>query len=293
MTPNETIQNILKALNSKRTDLAYESAEAYIKTLPQSSQIRYNIKHLINQRPPELKQMQELPQNIKQLCDVSPTIDHMHLDPKTDKFLKTLLLEWQYRERFLWHNLKVKSKILLHGPTGNGKTTFARYMAHRFDLPLIEVKSGIIDSHMGTTARNVEQLFKSIDKPCILFWDEVDSIGFMRGRDREIPEMDRVTNSFLTNIDRMSNESIFIGATNRLDQLDPAFHRRFDVAWEMQKPDIEQRAAVYSSLLKQFKITAYDAPVNLNEEYSYHEIFQVVVESARAYVLNSILQVAA
>src|SRR5688500_4205051 len=100
------------------------------------------------------------------------------------------------------------------------------------ELPFVEVNSDmILDSHIGGTSRGIHSIFKELHQPCVLFWDEVDGIGYRRsGNDKAADrENDRMVNSILINLEKMGENVVFIGATNRMDIIDEAFLRRFDI----------------------------------------------------------------
>jgi SpoVK/Ycf46/Vps4 family AAA+-type ATPase len=145
-----------------------------------------------------------------------------------------------------------RSGILLYGPPGTGKTLLAKAVATEFKMNFISVKGPeLLDMYIGESERKVRQIFETarIAKPCILFFDELDSLAPQRGRGSDSGGvMDRVVSQLLTEIDGMSasssstststtgensnnNSSVFvIAATNRPDLLDQSLLRpgRFD-----------------------------------------------------------------
>ena len=137
---------------------------------------------------------------------------------------------------------KGRSGILLYGPPGTGKTLLAKAVATEFKMNFISVKGPeLLDMYIGESERRVRQVFETARaaKPCVLFFDELDSLAPQRGRGSDSGGvMDRVVSQLLTEIDGMASsgptsaaDQVFvIGATNRPDLLDQSLLRpgRFD-----------------------------------------------------------------
>jgi len=132
--------------------------------------------------------------------------------------------------------VRQRSGILLYGPPGTGKTLLAKAVATECSLNFISVKGPeLLDMYIGESERKVRQVFETARnaKPCVLFFDELDSLAPQRGRGSDSGGvMDRVVSQLLTEIDGMQgNTDVFvIGATNRPDLLDQSLLRpgRFD-----------------------------------------------------------------
>lgn len=136
-----------------------------------------------------------------------------------------------------------RHKMLLSGPPGNGKTLIAQVIASSLGIPLLIVDYGLlVDSHLGVTNRNLTDLFQYITyTPVVLFFDEFDSLGTVRGSNNDVTEIRRVTNYLLTQIDDLPPSVFLIAATNDLDSLDKALIRRFDVQLAIEKPNTALR----------------------------------------------------
>lgn len=142
-----------------------------------------------------------------------------------EKILKTRKASLKLKEMGVHYT----SSLLLSGEPGTGKTELARYIAHKADLPFVYLKfSGLISSALGKTQQNIGLVFDYARRsPCVLCLDEIDAIGMKRGGRDDVAEMSRVTIALMQELDRLPNDVILIGTTNREDQLDAALFRRF------------------------------------------------------------------
>lgn len=151
--------------------------------------------------------------------------------------------------------IKHPNTTLLFGASGTGKTTFSRYVAAKFDLPFYLVNfSRLIDSLMGKTSQNLVKVFDYIKTvPCVFMLDEIDTIAMVRkgGGDGPKGELNRVVVALMQEFDKLDNSHIIIGATNRLDILDPALVRRFSRVHEIVVPKSAKEATgIVKPLLK-------------------------------------------
>lgn len=133
--------------------------------------------------------------------------------------------------------MKKRSGILFYGPPGTGKTLLAKAIASNFSLNFFSVKGPeLLNMYIGESEANVRRVFqKARDaKPCVIFFDELDSVAPKRGNQGDSGGvMDRIVSQILAELDGMSSggDGVFvIGATNRPDLLDEALLRpgRFD-----------------------------------------------------------------
>jgi cell division protease FtsH len=139
--------------------------------------------------------------------------------------------------------------ILFVGPPGNGKTTLAKALAAEAGANFISASgSDFVEKYVGVGASRVRRLFKEAKKksPCIIFIDEIDALGGNRDR-ASTDEKSGTVNALLTEMDGMNSSYsiVVIGATNRLDALDPAVKRsgRFDTTITINKPNKSRRLA--------------------------------------------------
>lgn len=157
-------------------------------------------------------------------------------------------------ERFYQLNIDPPKGVLMFGPPGTGKTLCARAVANRTDACFIRViGSELVQRYVGEGARMVRELFQMArtKKACIIFFDEIDSIGGARygddsGSDGEVQRtMLEIVNQ-LDGFDARGNIKVLM-ATNRPDTLDPALIRpgRIDRRIEFGPPDLEGRAKIF------------------------------------------------
>jgi SpoVK/Ycf46/Vps4 family AAA+-type ATPase len=135
---------------------------------------------------------------------------------------------------------------LIFGPPGTGKTRLALWVARELNLPVVLVKlDGLISSFLGTTARNIANLFAFANRyQCLLLLDEFDAIAKVRDDPQEVGEIKRVVNALLQNLDLRKENGFTIGVTNHARLLDPAVWRRFEVQLEIPKPEFDVRMEI-------------------------------------------------
>jgi SpoVK/Ycf46/Vps4 family AAA+-type ATPase len=293
ISANDTIISILCNLNIDRVDNVYKAIESYMASIPSTGAVYPKLKHLLNQKPHRFLQINNLPNDLKKLIQqYDPNTDCVFLNNDIDWIISELLKEWNNKDAFNYHNIPVRNKILFYGPTGNGKTTIAKYISKVSCLPYVEVNSDIIiDSHLGNTGQNINKIFNQLNQPCILFWDEIDGIGKKRGTYKASSadsENERMTNSILTNIEKLNKDVIFIAATNRYDVLDDAFLRRFDLKFELKKPNEDQKQQFSRKIIEYYKLPDSFIDKDLTKFESYSELKFYYLDLARKYILSKI-----
>ena len=142
---------------------------------------------------------------------------------------------------------QMSTKLLLSGPPGTGKTTFARALCNTLQVPLVatSVSTWLEPSHLGDVIKRMRLTFEEARRhaPCILFVDEIDGIG-RRGEKNDYDDYwNAVVNKLLELIDGTlkSEGLIIVGATNRPDVIDPAIRRsgRLETHIEIPLPDVD------------------------------------------------------
>ncbi|WP_029901761.1 ATP-dependent zinc metalloprotease FtsH [Prevotella sp. 10(H)] len=150
---------------------------------------------------------------------------------------------------------------LLVGPPGTGKTLIARAVAGEAKVPFFAISgSEFVQMFVGVGAAKVRDLFKQAKEkaPCIIFIDEIDTIG--KKRDSRMggnDEREQTLNQLLTEMDGFNGQTgvVILAATNRPESLDSALLRpgRFDRRIQMELPDLEGRKAILNVHLKKVK----------------------------------------
>ena len=168
-------------------------------------------------------------------------LEDVQLRVETKEKLALVLREQAARERLREVKLVPVNKILLVGPSGCGKTMTASALASEMGLPLFSLTlAEVIGKYLGDTSQELAKVFNYM-KMCraVYLFDEIDSLGSMRRGDSAADnEMSRVVCSTLQMLDNPPvNDSLIVAATNRLEALDPALVRRFDIVLHYPEPD--------------------------------------------------------
>ncbi|EAQ92842.1 hypothetical protein CHGG_01077 [Chaetomium globosum CBS 148.51] len=174
--------------------------------------------------------------------------------------LETLQYPTKYAPIFAQCPLRLRSGLLLYGYPGCGKTLLASAVAGECGLNFISVKGPeILNKYIGASEKSVRDLFEraSAAKPCVLFFDEFDSIAPKRGHD-STGVTDRVVNQLLTQMDGAEGLSgvYVLAATSRPDLIDPALLRpgRLDKSLLCDFPTLEDRLDIIRALAQKVKV---------------------------------------
>jgi transitional endoplasmic reticulum ATPase len=155
-------------------------------------------------------------------------------------------VEWpiKYPKSFINMGINPPKGILLYGPPGTGKTLLAKAVAKESEANFIQVKGpSLLSMWVGKSEEGVRKIFERARQvsPCIIFFDEIDSLAGKRGMEQGTKVTERVLNQILSEMDGIEDLSsvIVIGATNRPDMLDSALLRpgRFDRILLVSSPD--------------------------------------------------------
>lgn len=175
----------------------------------------------------------------------------------------------EYAEQYVKFGMSPSKGVLFYGPPGCGKTLLAKAIANECGANFISIKGPeLLTQWFGESEANVRELFDKARaaSPCILMFDEMDSIAKTRGSGGAggSEAGDRVINQILTEIDGVgARKNVFvIGATNRPDILDPAVIRpgRLDQLIYIPLPDLLSRLSIFKAALRRAPL---DSSINL------------------------------
>jgi transitional endoplasmic reticulum ATPase len=162
-------------------------------------------------------------------------------------------VEWPMKYPALYDKLghNMPRGILLHGPSGTGKTLLAKAVATQSEANFVSVRGPeLLSKWVGESERGIREIFKRARQsaPCVVFFDEIDSIAPIRGAGGETAVTERVVSQLLTELDGMENMHgvVVLAATNRADMIDPALLRpgRFDKIIQVPNPDKDSRKRI-------------------------------------------------
>ena len=165
----------------------------------------------------------------------------------------------EHPELFQKFGMQPSKGVLFYGPPGCGKTLLAKAIANECQSNFISIKGPeLLTMWFGESESNVREVFDKARSasPCVLFFDELDSIAKSRGASLGDAggAADRVINQILTEMDGMSSKKnvFIIGATNRPDIIDPAVLRpgRLDQLIYIPLPDLPSRIAILKAVLR-------------------------------------------
>ena len=181
---------------------------------------------------------------------------------------------------------------LLVGPPGTGKTLLAKAVAGEAEVPFFSISgSDFVEMFVGMGAAKVRDLFKQANEkaPCIVFIDEIDTIGKKRdsagvgGND----EREQTLNQLLTEMDGFDGSKgvVILAATNRPETLDPALLRpgRFDRRIPVELPDLEGREAI---------LKVHAKKVKLGDNVDFHAIARAAAGASGAELANMVNEAA-
>jgi transitional endoplasmic reticulum ATPase len=204
------------------------------------------------------------PSALREVFVETPTIsldDIGALDTQKETFKDIMELALNKKEIIQNLNLKMPKNVLLYGPPGTGKTMFVRACAKSFGVNFIYIKGPeVLSKWVGESEKAIRDIFKKASDvtPCILFFDEIDSIAMDK---QEVDTKTKILDQLLTELDNISEKDIiFVGATNRPDILDKSLLRsgRIDKIIEFKMPTDKERKDILKILLKKVPVNKID-----------------------------------
>ena len=194
--------------------------------------------------------------------DISITFDDVAGQDEAKESLKEIIDFLNNKEKYKDIGAKLPKGALLVGPPGTGKTLLAKAVAGEAKVPFFSIAgSNFIEMFAGMGASKVRDLFQEAEKnaPCIIFIDEIDSIG--KSRDSQLQsndEREQTLNQLLTQMDGFDSSKavVVLAATNRPEILDKALLRpgRFDRRVIVDKPDLKGRIDILKVHTKDVKV---------------------------------------
>ncbi|MFX1453241.1 MAG: AAA family ATPase, partial [Promethearchaeota archaeon] len=159
------------------------------------------------------------------------------------------------------YNLKAPKGILLFGPPGCGKTYISKILAATTDSNFQYVSApDLLSKWLGESEKNIRDIFNlaKSNSPSILFFDELDGLAFERSRTTDHPYLVTMISTLLSEISELNEDDqvLVIGATNRPEDIDPAFLRpgRFDERIAVPPPDEKARSEIFNVHLRKLPL---------------------------------------
>merc|ERR1711991_44829 len=206
----------------------------------------------------------------------------------------------EHPEKFEKFGMSPSKGVLFYGPPGCGKTLLAKAVANECQANFVSIKGPeLLTMWFGESEANVREVFEKARQaaPCVLFFDELDSIAKSRGSSLGDGggSGDRVMNQLLTEMDGMgAKKNVFIiGATNRPDIIDTALMRpgRLDQLIYIPMPDLESRKSILRATLRKSPVAKdvdLDFLAEKTDKFSGADITEVCQRAAKYAIRESI-----
>jgi len=284
---NKEIEGIIRAIADNDT----QKAKTYAKIIINADKTIAN-KAFCNAMKNKLQtssmNLLELPQNVKEFLimeDVSVSFNENRyfLSEREEEVFEEVKGMYETSLKLSEMGIQYLNSLMLHGESGTGKTLFGKYIAYKLRLPFAYMNfSNTISSYLGSTAKNISKAFSFVEnQKCVFMLDEVDAIGMSRGDNKDVSEMSRITIALMQALDCIRNDTIIIGATNRVDMIDKALLRRFTMQHEVKKFKTEEKESMIVKFLNNVKVS-----------YELNDIYQYCVNHAecQAYIINDVIR---
>lgn len=204
--------------------------------------------------------------------------------------LQRIVEEQTQQQKLREYGLLPRSKVLMIGAPGTGKTMTASALAGQLNLPLFTIQlDGLITKYMGEAASKLRLIFEHIKKiRGVYFFDEFDAIGSSRGLTNDVGEIRRILNTFLQFIENSRSDSLILAATNHSELLDKALFRRFDDILHYNNPNNELILETFKKYLtsKYSKNIKWNDISKIVQDVSYAEIAKVCDNAIKKNILN-------
>lgn len=207
--------------------------------------------------------------------------------PARDR-LQELVKEFAHQNQLRSLGIHRRSKIILHGPPGCGKSLTAQALANELKLPLFIVRfDSIIGAYLGQTATHLRQLFQFAEtNECVLLFDEIDALGKRRGSPTDVGELDRIVIALMQELELSELRGFVIATSNIPDSLDPALWRRFDLALHFPAPTKKEILSFARSKAESFHLPLSRTILHcLSLLKNYAEVEKFIEDKARQIAL--------
>jgi SpoVK/Ycf46/Vps4 family AAA+-type ATPase len=188
------------------------------------------------------------------------------------------------------HSVEPRHTILLVGPPGTGKTSLASAVAAELAVPFLTVRyDGLVGSFLGETASRLQQIVDYASHiPCVLFFDEFDTVGKERADAHETGEIKRVVSSLLLHMDALPSNCVIVCATNHPELLDRAVWRRFEIRIELPTPGAAELKDWYARTQRSFGDLGMSAKefVDIFRGETLSEVEAVTLDARRKHILS-------
>ena len=256
LTPD--VEVICARIIEGERELGHEKLAGELEKIAKASQPE---RAALGEAPKDAQGLRPLPSSKRDATQLVQVIPHERLrhqmvlpEVVESRFLR-IEKEYAARTRLAMFGLRPRSRILLHGPPGCGKSLGAERLAWATGLSLHKVRfDTLLSSYFGETAVNLRRLFDAAEQtPCALFLDECDTVARARGDRNDVGEAQRIVNMLLELLEEYHGNGFVIAATNLEESLDRAILRRFDEVIEIPKPALPEIVRLLKQTLSAIK----------------------------------------
>lgn len=236
-------KQLIQAISANNLQLAKKCAVACCEedTTAKNKQFCAKYKIILTSSGNNLLEIPYDLKNILYLEDVSNSFkeERYFLSKREEAIYENIIRMKQVNNKLMEMGIPYINSTLLYGESGTGKTTLGKYIAYKMGLPFCYLNfTNLIDSYMGNTSKNISKAFEyAIANPCVLMLDEIDCISIRRSESHSSGgtggEMARITITLMQEFDKLTNDIVVVGATNRMDRIDEALLRRFALKHEV------------------------------------------------------------